>query len=244
MAGRGSAAQAPCCPAGAGFEYRAVTAPDRLVSLAEPFGAAENRPDGINDETRKSGSLVSAFVCEYFRLTGRAVVGVSASQGGTSSAQWAAALAEDAARRLRSARAYLSAQGQSPENVFLLWSQGETDGDHAVTAEAYRSNFTKIWQTLRDAGCTRCGLIQTGHFNRLRYPEGMDGVPGEQLDRQYGVICAEQARIVQDMADVFAAGSFLPYLEQMKDAFHYRQAVYNAVGTEAAHLAAAAFRTG
>lgn len=34
---------------GAGYEYRAVTAPGKLSELREPFGVEENREDGIND---------------------------------------------------------------------------------------------------------------------------------------------------------------------------------------------------
>ena len=38
MAGRGEAEAAQPCPPSVGMEYRAVTAPDRLVPIAEPVG--------------------------------------------------------------------------------------------------------------------------------------------------------------------------------------------------------------
>ena len=87
MAGRGSAADAPLCPPGTAWEYRAVSAPNALHPLAEPFGKAENIPGKIDDGAKKSGGMAAAFAAEYHRLTGRVVVGVSASQGGTSSTQ-------------------------------------------------------------------------------------------------------------------------------------------------------------
>ena len=54
MAGRGIVTdkwpqKAPVLVKGAGYEYRAITAPDRLCPIEEPFGADENNPDGIFD---------------------------------------------------------------------------------------------------------------------------------------------------------------------------------------------------
>lgn len=42
MAGRGNAQEAPALIPGAGYEYRAITAPDCLSPLEEPFGENEN----------------------------------------------------------------------------------------------------------------------------------------------------------------------------------------------------------
>ena len=44
MAGRGEAALAPVVAPGMGYEYRAVTDPDTLHPLEEPFGVNENDP--------------------------------------------------------------------------------------------------------------------------------------------------------------------------------------------------------
>lgn len=231
MAGRGNAQEAPLCPAGAAWEYRAVTAPHTLHPLTEPFGKNENIPGCINDEEKKTGSLAAAFAEEYHRLTGRAVVGVSASQGGTSLQAWRDVLVQDAAARLQQAKAWLSDQGLTPAHTFVLWCQGETDGDHAVSAEEYRSNFEAIWQCLQSAGAEHCGLIQIGHFNRKLYPT-------DARDERYAVIRSEQQRMTENMPKVFGAGSFEPHEALMKDAFHYCQQAYNAVGKQAAECAA------
>lgn len=232
MAGRGDAQQAPLCPPGAAWEYRAVTEPHTLHPLSEPFGINENIPGLIDDGEKKSGGLVSAFAAEYHRLTGRAVVGISASQGGTSSGEWRDHLAADAAMRLQRAKAWLNPQGLMPVHAFVLWCQGETDGDHGVTAEEYRSNFEKIWVRLQAAGAACCGLIQIGHFNRGLFP-------ADDRDERYAVIRQAQLSIVKEMPGVFLAGSFAPHEALMKDAFHYCQQAYNAVGCEAARHAAA-----
>lgn len=235
MAGRGSADEAPICQPGTVWEYRAVTAPGALYPLNEPFGKHENIIGLINDNEKKSGSLVSAFAAEYHRLTGRAIVAVSASQGGTSSLEWRDRLVSDAAARIEQAKAWLTSQGYEPANTIVLWCQGETDGDLAVSAESYRNNFTEIWRCLRAAGAGCCGLVQIGHFNRTMAPEDL-------RDERYAVIRDEQLRIAREIPGVFLAGSFERYEGLMKDAFHYRQQAYNEVGKEAGRALAAYLR--
>ena len=111
MAGRGDAEDAPECLPGAGYEYKAVSAPEDLIPIQEPFGLHEDRANGLSDRTedggtKRSGSMVTALVNEYYRQTGRVVVGVSASKGGTSifpmqSAAWRAPSAIFPTIRLR-----------------------------------------------------------------------------------------------------------------------------------------------
>lgn len=237
MAGRGEASLAPICQKGIGWEYRAVTCPDRLCPLEEPFGIRENRIAGIDDGERKTGSLVSAFAIEYHRLTGRTMVGVSASQGGTSSAQWCNTLIYDAIRRFQEAQKVLDREGNTPCHGFVLWCQGETDGDHGVSVEQYRNNFLRIWKLLQSAGLQACGLIQIGHYNAAQLPECKKTI-AHQMEKNYAVLRDEQQRLSQQIPDVFFAGSFAPHIDLMQDEFHYRQAAYNAVGITAAQAAA------
>lgn len=98
MAGRGIVStqwpqEAPKLIDGAAWEYRAISAPNRLMPLEEPFGVDENTADGINDvfadrEKAKTGSLVTAFCNAYYEETGRVIVGVSASKGGSTITEW------------------------------------------------------------------------------------------------------------------------------------------------------------
>lgn len=233
MAGRGEAEAAQKCPPSVGLEYRAVTAPDRLVPIEEPFGYAENRAGGIDDETKKSGSMVSAFINAYAAATGRSVVAVSASEGGTSTARWLEALAADAAERLRSARAFLQGQGAVPAHVLVVWCQGETDGDHGVTGGEYRQNFARIWDMLKQAGAEQCGLVQIGHFNYAAYPTSREGEDSLAVDARYEVIRLAQEQLCRDLPDVAMVGSFAPCISLMKDHFHYHQQAYEEVGAQA-----------
>lgn len=280
MAGRGNAGKEVFCEAYMGQEFRAVSDPVRLYPIEEPFGIRENDPRGMDDGKKKTGSMVSAFVRKYYDLTGHAVIAVSASKGGSSSAQWVKAYAADAAKRLRRARAYLDAKNIKSAHTYVLWSQGETDGDKGLDSGQYFRNFQMIWNILRAAGAEKCFLIQTGHFNYAAYPRGAWGIKGVRLDGRYEVIrrtqermCVNacegggrlegrnssaagekdctpradmtelfQAEAVACLPDVYMVASFEPYLDMMKDQFHYRQQAYNEVGETAAKNMAVVLR--
>lgn len=83
----------------------------------------------------------------------------------------------------------------------MLWSQGETDGDKGLDSEQYFRSFQTIWGILREAGAEKCFLIQTGHFNYVKYPRGAKGIRGIELDRRYGVIRRTQERMCVDACE-------------------------------------------
>ena len=238
MAGRGEAAKAPVCPEEAGAEYRAVTAPDRLCPVREPFGADENRRLKINDERKKSGGMVSAFLSEYYRLTGRKVIAVSASEGGTSSREWRERLVFDAADRLRSAADYLKSQGISVRRKIMLWCQGETDGDRDTPADVYIDNTLAVYDVMRQHGIDKCYLIQTGHYNYIDYPGGSAGVSAQELERRYERIRKAQETLCRENPEIEMAAGFEGCLGEMKDDYHYHQSAYNRIGTDAARYIA------
>lgn len=234
MAGRGVATAehpeaAPELIPGAGYEYRAVSAPGRLVPIAEPFGRWENRPGGIDDGDMKTGSMVTAFVNEYYSLTGVPVVGVSASKGGSIIAQWrpGAAYFEDAVWRLSSAEDFLRKSGVAVRHTFMLWCQGESDADIDNTGEEYRRDFTLMLDALTARGIERCFLIKIGRFNGA----GRSYAPMRQLQER---VAAEDSRVTM------ASRLFETMLDRglMKDRFHYLQQAYNEVGRDAAETVA------
>lgn len=236
MAGRGItggqwAQPAPALIPGAGYEYRAVSDPGRLYPLGEPFGAAENHPEGICEPGKKTGSLVTAFVNAYYQGTGRPVVGVSASQGGSAIARWQGEkdLLTDALERFGRADAFLRAANLPVSHRFLAWCQGETDGDLGTTAAAYQEAFRKMWQCCRAAGMERCFLIAIGQYN---------GVKGFVYDE----IHAAQLELARQCPDVeLVSDGFWTMRARglMKDSYHYYQQAYNEVGTAAGAAAAA-----
>lgn len=240
MAGRGVTSPrwpepAPTLTSGAGVEYRAVSDPDHLHPIAEPFGAAENDPEGIFEPGMKTGSLVTAFVNAYYAGTGVPVVGVSASKGGSGLELWQdrGDLLTDALGRLGRARQYLAGQEIPVRHRYLLWCQGETDGDHGTAPEVYKERFCHLLDRFRAAGIEHCFLIAIGQYNGTK---GFD----------YTAIHGAQLELARDLPGVtLVSDAFWSMRARglMKDSFHYYQQAYNEVGTAAGKAAAAFVQT-
>lgn len=233
MSGRGDAATAVKCNENAGFEYKAISNPNGLLPVSEPFGLGEDRTGGIDDlkpdgSSKRTGSMVSALIDAYFCQCGRKIIGVSASIGGSSTEQWKEIYIKDAVSRLDTAKSFLESQNIPIENIFVVWSQGETDGDNDVCGEEYIKNIKYLFSEFKMHGAEKCFLIQTGHYNYIGYPHG-----GIEQDKNYETIREAQKKICTDDKDFVMIASFEPYISRMKDQFHYYQDAYNAVGKTA-----------
>ena len=230
MAGRGVSCErfpekAPIVLPGAGWEYRAISAPSQLFPITEPFGVHENHPDGIS-ENLKTGSMVSAFVNAYYAENHVPVVGVSASKGGSIITEWQPGkpYLTDALNRLSAAKKYLIKNNHQIRHTFVLWCQGESDGDAGTEKEAYLQGFDRMLGAMLLAGVERLFLVRVGQCN----------VEGS-LDRYVPMMewQEEIARTNSHVTLVSRAFSSMRERGLMKDAFHYYQAAYNEVGTEA-----------
>lgn len=236
MAGRGIFNEkfnekAPLLIDGAGYEFRAVSSPDRLFNVEEPFGKMENRAGGIDDGNLKTGSLVTAFVNAYYKNTGIPIVGVSASKGGSRIAQWqpGETYLEDALQRLALAVNYLKSNGYEIRHQYMLWCQGESDGDIAKPMEEYCADFNKMFDKMMEQGIEKCFLIRTGKYN------GSNGIC-------YSEIRKAQEYIAETNDNVIMVSTLFSKMKEkglMKDEFHYYQQAYNEVGTDAGEKAAA-----
>lgn len=230
MAGRGETA-AKINP-NAGMEYRAVSSPNRLYPIEEPFGLNENKPGGIYDVfdngiKAKTGSLVSSFCNAYYEITHTTLVGVSASKGGSSISEWQPdspkAYLKDAVERINSAKKYLQDNGYEIRHTFALWCQGETDGDIGTTKEEYLKKFGTMWAELHKV-IPEMYIIKIGECN----------IEGSY--RKYDVIRSAQDIIPNTFPDVYlASDAFFGLREKglMKDAYHYKQEGYDLCGTDA-----------
>lgn len=231
MAGRGDAALAPAVTPGMGFEYRAVTAPDRLSPLQEPFGVNENDPAGVNEPGMKTGSMVSSFVNACTAKTGVPIVGVSCAKGGSAIAEWMPGTPyyQDALRRVRQCRRWLADNCFTVRHSAMVWCQGCTDGDLHTRKAIYKLDTDRmLHEFLSDAKLETCFLIQIGNqrddpmlYQPIQHAQ-------EELAAAYDDIA-----LVSRKFKTFAAKGL------MKDQFHYKQPAYNAVGEEAGKKAAA-----
>ena len=213
---------------GAGWEFRAITDPTKLYEIDEtvtPFGYAENNGNKINDGTDKTGGLVPAFINEYYKITGVPVVGVSASDGGVELQYWGADTkrGKDAKARWDAAIAWLTSNGYTIRHKYVLWCQGEADGDIGTTKQTYQSIFEGIVDSWITAGAEKVFVIRIGEYNGNESQDYSDIIDVQTE------ICQENKNVVMastDYASMKARGL-------MKDDVHYYQAGYNEIGAYA-----------
>lgn len=230
MAGRGTSSQATAVQNGHAYEFRAISDPTRLYPLVEPFGVNENNADSGVSEDKKTGSLVSAFCESYYEITQIPIVAVSCSQGGTGINFWDTnrPAYADACNRMNSAKQYLnSTDAFTLRNTFIVWLQGETDGDNGVVAERYTKTLAKIFDSFKkDVGVNHCFIIPIGSFNGQN----------ENTKLSYDVIRQSQIDFCKTYSDatVISIQLYDMYLYgYMKDNFHYTQQGYEIVGKDA-----------
>lgn len=225
MAGRGNKKEAPLLIPGAGYEYRAVTMPDGLSVLKEPFGENENNEKGVTEPGMKTGSMVSAFVNACYMETGIPIVGVSCAKGGSSIAEWMPGTPYymDAVERMKRCEDWLINHDYDIKYKGMVWCQGCTDGDLQTPLYRYKMDTVKFIESYcQECGIETCFLIQIGNHrdNRMLY------VP---IQQEQAELAEENERIilVSDQLKTFADRGL------MKDEFHYLQKGYNLIGEEA-----------
>lgn len=224
MAGRGDAAQAPALIQGAGFEYRAVTAPDCLSPLQEPFGKNENNENGVTEPGMKTGSMVSAFVNACYAKTGIPIIGVSCAKGGSSIEEWMPGTPYyfDAIGRFKRCEQWLLGHEYCIRYKGMVWCQGCTDGDLHTPAQRYKTATAEFIRSYcLECGIQKCFLIQIGNHrdDRSLY------VPIQQAQLELAEE-NENILLVSSQFKTFAGRGL------MKDEYHYCQEGYNLIGEE------------
>ena len=235
MAGRGSSTKATVVEESHAYEFRAISDPTKLYPVKEPFGATENNSASGVTESKKTGSLVSAFCESYYAATGTPIVAVSCSKGGekisffdTSTKVYA-----DAVSRMKAAKAYLDgeyAKGNTQfkvKNVYVVWLQGESDADNNTSTSAYTAALSRIVAGFKkDIGCDQTFVIPIGTYN------GNDGA----LKAKYNTIRDTQILFCQDNPDATVICTQLADLHRfgyMKDQYHFHQEGYEIIGKDA-----------
>lgn len=235
MAGRGVTSTewpqtAPDVIPGAGYEYRAISAPNELSPITPTFGLNENNPDGIDDSSNKTGGLVPAFTNAYYTANGKVpLVGVSASKGGTSTFSWlpGGAFFNDITERVNRARNYLADNMYSVRHNYVIFCQGESDGDNIAngteTLAQYQENTLAIINGFINLGFEKVLLVRIGNYNvstSTRYK------PIIEWQTELAKTNKNVVMVSCDFAGMMADGL-------MKDHFHYYQEGYNIAGNSA-----------
>lgn len=241
MAGRGNSSEAIKVQKGHAYEYRAISSPNRLFRLAEPFGSKENNEQSGVSEALKSGSLVSAFCESYYAETGVPIVAVSCSKGGTMISFWDidGAPYADAVERMRSAIDFIDSQGDMKiRHIFVLWLQGESDGDNATDPAEYIAALTRIFDEFeKDFGAEHFFVIPIGAYNG----------DNDIRNANYTAIREAQTDFCDQRENATVVSTVLYGLRDagyMKDEFHFTQAGYNVVGSDAGKNTGYFVRTG
>lgn len=223
-----------------GYEFKAVTDPKNLYHIYEPFGMNENVENGIDDtwtelqrktmRLRKCGGMVSAFANAYYDVSGVPIVAVSASEGATKISEWTAGgRLDDLLQRIASAKKYLETSAHfDMRNVFLVWCQGESDGDAGVTQDDYLASMNDLRDKLVVSGAVDSILvIQTGE--NAEKEGAYDGIQQAQK-----VFCDQytDCEMISELAKTFLKKG------EMRDSYHYTQKGYNILGKDAGENAA------
>lgn len=170
--------------------------------------------------------MVSSFANAYYDTTKVPIVGVSSSEGNTSIDEWlpGTSFFEDLLQRTESAKQYLNQHSEYHlRNSYLVWCQGENDGDKGMSEEEYYHKLNDMVNTLLEkTDIKKVFLVKIG--NRA-----------DDLSL-YDSIKKAQEKLCQDSDDcILVSEKFETMLESglMKDIYHYTQDGYNIVGKEA-----------
>ena len=107
-------------------------------------------------------NLVQSFCRTYTKNTGRTAVAVHAAKGSTTIAQWLpdTPVYEVMVRKCRDAIKKIS-----PERIFFVWLQGESDAVFSVKKEEYKASLRTLCDGLKkDVGIELFGIIRVGRF--------------------------------------------------------------------------------
>lgn len=222
----GSASEAPKLIKGAGYEYKAVTQPEGLCELTEPFGKEEHREGYLDDREllERKGSLVTAFVNAYYQETGERIVAVSASRGSARVSSFNNYLVEDVLDRLQNAKRVMTEQKVNIRHIYMVWFQGETDAYLNTSEEEYIGEMQKLLYTLQPEGVERCFVIQIGNVEMSG--EKVDTAPMQEIQQK---LCETDENFVL----VSVLPKTLDGEKYMEDQIHFTQKGLNLIGEDA-----------
>lgn len=129
----------------------------------------------------------------------------------------------DALERFKITESFCLSQDIKLHHKYVVWCQGESDGDAQTSSEEYKEKFQKLQGKLKEAGIEHIFLIAIGRYN------------GEKAI-DYSLIHDTQLELAKENEMVTLVSDSFQHMKErglMKDAFHYFQQAYNEVGTEA-----------
>ena len=161
------------------YEYKWLT--DELLPLQNPVGEnitySLSQGEDVTPETHLSSwlkehalgaacygntNLVPSFCRTYTEITKRQVLAVHAAKGSTKISEWLpeAPIYDVLIRKARGA-----IQKVTPERIFFVWLQGESDAIASVEKDDYKADLHVLCDALKaDLGINLFGIIRVGRF--------------------------------------------------------------------------------
>ena len=161
------------------YEYKWLT--DELFPLQNPVGEnitySMGRGETVTTETHASSwlkehalgaacygntNLVPSFCRTYTEITQRSVLAVHAAKGSTTISEW---LPGSPIYHILTQKARGAIQKVSPERIFFVWLQGESDAIAGVMKDDYKAALHVLCDALKaDLGIDLFGIIRVGRF--------------------------------------------------------------------------------
>ena len=210
MDGRGDSSEAPTVTQGTAFKW-------------------DNTNNTIVDFVVE-GSMIPAFLKEYYDETGRVIVEVKEAEGGINISQWMSNHMSQAVTKISNCVSYLEDQGKTVRNVFMVWNQGENDVYDETTTAQYETLFGQMKTTVMAGGIEKIFIVNIGQVSVGNY--------------DFTDIRTALANVCNNTDVVMVSDKFRNATEYMKDQWHYNQIVYNVVGKNAAYNIASYFSNG
>ncbi len=164
MAGAGgNYQQAPLPETGTAYEFNCADSDKKkLIAMREPFGNGTNRAYILNGRyVSGNGTLTSAFAIQYYKKAKVPIVGVPAAWGGTSTNSWLKnTMLKTTISRLKKAKKYLKKNKIKIRHIYVVWYQGESDGQAGYSGETFTKNMKKIWKQFKSAGAEKLFMIK------------------------------------------------------------------------------------
>ena len=227
----GDYTQAPLPKAGTAYEFNIATSDDqKIVTMREPFGNGTNRAFMVNGKYMVgNGTLCSCFAIAYYKKTGVPVVGVPAGWGGTTSNTWlSSGILEETLTRLTKAKKYLIKNKCKVRHIYVVWYQGESDGQKGYSGDQFTANMKKIWKKFKKKGCEKMFMI--------RIAQDLNAIG------KWNEIAAAQTSLCKKNKDFILASTVADNMHQSPgqwyaDSVHLNQKGLNKVGTAAGKCA-------
>ena len=174
---------------------------------------------------------IPAWLNAYYAVTGRKVCTCYSSNGGTPIANFMKGATYYGASKVENTKTALLANNKTIGHIYLVWCQGETDGDQSKTTDYYKTSFRQMLNDLKaDCGIEKAFIMRIGQIN-------------SGTSEKYRPIIKAQNELAQEYDDIIMASTIfagaLNFKEEdgstrnlMRDSFHYKPEGYVRAGLE------------